>query len=413
MKITKAIIIDPRNAGSSGDMFLSVFLDLFEDKNSLNELVELINKKFKANMSVDPQKINKKSIHSTHLSISIENDIEKKHAKDLMIYCKMVLEELEISDKAKKLAEKMLMTLFEAESKVHGEDIEELHLHETASLDTILDIIGTVLLLERNNALERIFIGLPVNVGSGFVTFSHGKMAVPPPAVLEILKAKEYPFFSDEVDGELLTPTGAAILTNLVTKKLQSLPPVKIDKIGYGAGNKDLENRSNVIRVMSAEFEDDSTKNYLMMLETHLDDVTGELLGGVMKKLYANHALDVSYYSLFMKKNRPAYALRVICDEDNSSELAKIIMQELGTLGVRESRFARYELERRVITREFFIEKKKFKCRFKERILDGKVIGAKPEFDDMITIHEETNIPLVDLENKLINFYNMGDEFCE
>ena len=132
-----------------------------------------------------------------------------------------------------------------------------------------------------------------------------------------------------------------------------------------------------------------------------------------MKKLYDHQALDVSYYSLVMKKNRPAYALRVICNEDKSSELAELMMKELGTLGVRESRFARYELERRIVTKEFFIEKQKFKCRFKERLLNGEVIGAKPEFDDMMLIHEKTDIPLIDLENKLIYFYSMGDEFCE
>ncbi len=411
--MTKAIIIDPRNAGSSGDMFLSVFLDLFEDEVSLQELVELINKKFNSGMSVEVQKIQKKGIQSTHLQIEIENDIKKKHAKDLLSYCKMVLAELNITEKAAKLAEKMFMTLFEAESKVHGENIDELHLHETASLDTILDIIGTVFLLEKNNALDMSILGLPVNVGSGFVTFSHGKMAVPPPAVLEILKSKEYPFFSDEVDGELLTPTGATILTNLVNKKIQTLPPVKIQKIGYGAGNKEIPSRSNVIRVMEAEIEDEQSKNYLMMLETHLDDVTGELLGGIMKKLLENQALDVSYYPLLMKKNRPAYCLRVICEEDKSPELANMIMKELGTLGVRENRFARYELERRVVTKKFFIEEKKFECRYKERILNGEVIGVKPEYEDVIAISEETNIPLIDLESKLVNFYHIGDEFCE
>ena len=408
-----AIIIDPRNAGSSGDMFLSVFLDMFEDMETIDYLVQVMNKVFDSNLSVKPQKIVKGGINSTHLTIEIEKDIESKHATDLLSYCKSVLAELEISQKASNLAEKVLMTLFEAESKVHGEEIEKLHLHETASLDTILDIVGTILLLEKNKVLDYQYLGLPVNVGSGFVTFSHGKMSVPPPAVLEILRSKNYPFFSDEVDGELLTPTGAAILTNLVSKPLHQLPPIEIDTIGYGSGNKNLPNRANVIRVLKGQISDEKSKNYLMMLETHLDDISGEILGGVMNNLFDNDALDVSYYPIFMKKNRPAYVLRVICDEDKSSKLANIIMKELGTLGVRENRFARYELERRIVTKEFFIETKKFKCRYKERLLDGKVIGAKPEYDDVVHIHKETDIPIIDLENKLINFYHMGDEFCE
>lgn len=411
--MTEIIILDPRNAGSSGDMFLSLFIDLFDDNKTIEILVEKINEVFKSQMTVQSLKINKNGIHSTELTIDIENDIEKKHASDLLTSFKLILSKLEISDRAAQLAEKILMTLFEAEAKVHAEEIEKLHLHETASLDTILDILGTVLLLDRNNAIDKQFLGLPVNVGSGFVTFSHGKMAVPPPAVNEILRSKNYPFFSDEIQGEMLTPTGAAILTNLVSKTIHSLPPIEVKKIAYGAGSKDLENRPNVIRAMLGQVREENSKNYLTMLETHLDDVTGEVLGGMMKKLFEYQALDVSYYPIFMKKNRPAYVLRVICEEDNSSKLAQLIMKDLGTLGVRESRFARYELERRIITKEFFIEKKRFKCKFKERLFDGEVIGVKPEFNDLLTIHEETKIPLAELENRLINFYHMGDEFCE
>ncbi|MBY9001933.1 MAG: nickel pincer cofactor biosynthesis protein LarC, partial [Candidatus Heimdallarchaeota archaeon] len=319
-----------------------------------------------------------------------------------------VLDNLDVSVAAKNKAQEMLTLLFQAESRVHDETIEKLHLHETASVDTILDIVGTIWLLEKHGLLNIPIYGLPVNVGSGFITFSHGKVSVPPPAVLEILQKLEYPFFSDEVEGELLTPTGIILLGGLVSNQINQLPPLRVQKIGYGAGNKDLPSRSNVLRILLVDLQQESTKHYLSMLETHLDDVTGEILGGIVNELMNQGALDVSYYPLIMKKNRPAWCLRVICDEDKSSLLAKNIMKELGTLGVREGRFGRYELERRVITKKIIIKGKSFTCRFKERMLDGEIVGVKPEFEDIASIATETKIPINELEIKLVNLYYEG-----
>ncbi|MCE7749687.1 MAG: nickel pincer cofactor biosynthesis protein LarC [Candidatus Heimdallarchaeota archaeon] len=409
----KALVIDPRNAGCSGDMFLSVLIDLFDDIETLDELVEIMKKSLKVDFSLERIPVIKKGIKSTSIQIDIKKDIEQKHATEIQDLFKAVLKELKLSEKAQNTALKMLTTLFEAESLVHGEKIEKLHLHETASLDTILDIIGTVLLLEKHEFLDVPIYGLPANVGSGFVTFSHGKMAIPPPAVVEILKASDYMFFSDDAKGELLTPTGAIILTVLTSNKINKIPPIKIKGIGYGAGQKDLPNRSNVLRILSVEIDEKQEVHYLSMLETHIDDVSGELLGGIVNKLLEQGALDVSYYPLIMKKNRPAYSLRVICEEDQASDLAFMIMKELGTLGVRESRFGRYELERKIVKKKFFIEGDIYECKYKERFLNDEIIGVKPEYEDVVSISEKTGIPLIELEVKLINFYHLEDEYCE
>ncbi|MHA1345884.1 MAG: nickel pincer cofactor biosynthesis protein LarC [Candidatus Heimdallarchaeaceae archaeon] len=407
--MSKALIIDPRIAGASGDMFLSSILDLTDGKSILLELVDKINSTLSTKMTVEINKILKKGINSTHLVINIEEDLTSHHAADLLVSLQKVLAETELTDGAKVIAENMLNFLFKAESKVHGEPLDKLHLHETASVDTILDIVGTIVLMEKNGLLDIPILGLPVNVGSGFVTFSHGKMSVPPPAVLEVLQELDYPFFSDEVKGELLTPTGIILLGELVNKQITQLPPIRVRKIGYGAGNKDLSERSNVLRLLLVDLEEESSKHYLSMLETHLDDVSGEILGGIVSKLMDKGALDVSYYPLIMKKNRPAWCLRVICDEDIASILAKFIMKELGTLGVREDRFGRYELERRVVTKNINLKGKSFECRFKERMLDGEIIGVKPEFEDITYISNELKIPINELEIILINQYYKGD----
>jgi uncharacterized protein (TIGR00299 family) protein len=412
-KLKEALLIDPRLAGCSGDMFLSTLLDLVENKESLSNLVNIINSSLNTDFSFEFDKQNKKGINAGKIQIQIEKDIDFNDVTKIKDSFNEILQKLQLSEEANKLAKSIFQTLITAESKVHGEDEDQLHLHETASLDTIFDILGSVVLLDSNNFIESPILGLPVNTGSGLITIAHGKVTVPPPAVLRILEEKNYISFSDEVKGEMLTPTGAAILTNLVTKQITQLPPLKIEKIGYGAGTKDLPDRANVLKIIQVKIGEDSKKHYLSMLETHLDDVSGEMMGGIIPILLENGALDVAYYPLIMKKNRPSWCLRVICEEQDASEIAYLIMKELGTLGVRENRFGRYELERSVVSKKFFIDDKIIECRFKVRMLDGKRLGVKPEYEDLIKIRKITKFSLVELEKKLVEMYFLEDEQCE
>ncbi|NPD89835.1 MAG: nickel pincer cofactor biosynthesis protein LarC [Asgard group archaeon] len=412
-KLKQALLIDPRLAGCSGDMFLSTLLDLVENKEPLDNLVKIINSNLNTSFNYKFDKQTKKGIKAGKIQIEIEKDIDFNNVIKIKEAFNAILQKLQSSDEANNLAKDIFQTLISAESKVHGKDEEKLHLHETASLDTIFDILGTVLLLEANNFIGAPILGLPVNTGSGLITITHGKVTVPPPAVLRILEEKNYISFSDEIKGEMVTPTGAAILTNLVTKQITQLPPLKIEKIGYGAGTKDLPDRANVMKIIQIELEEDSKKHYLSMLETHLDDVSGEMLGGIMPILLENGALDVAYYPLIMKKSRPSWCLRVICEEQDASEIAYLMMKELGTLGVRENRFGRYELERSIVSKKFPIENQIVECRFKERMLDSKILGVKPEYEDLIKIRKITKLPLIELEKKLIEMYYLEDEHCE
>lgn len=412
-KLKQALIIDPRLAGCSGDMFLSTLLNLVESKESLTKLVEIINTNLKTDFSYDFTEISKKGIKAGKINIEIKTDIDFNQVEKINEAFEKILQKLQLSDDARNLAKEIFQTLINAESEVHGVGVEKLHLHETASLDTFFDILGSVLLLERNNFIGIPILGLPVNTGSGMIKIAHGKVTIPPPAVLKILENKDYIHFSDEVVGEMLTPTGAAILTNLVETQISQLPPIRIKKIGYGAGTKDLPDRANVLKIILVELEEETSKHYLSMLETHLDDVSGEMLGGIFPILMEEGALDVSYYPLIMKKNRPSWCLRIICEEEHSSKIAYLIMKELGTLGVRENRFGRYELDRKVVKKKFFFENQVVECRFKERLLEGKILGVKPEYEDLIKIRKITKLPLVELEKKLIELFYLEDEQCE
>lgn len=401
----KALIVDPRLAGCSGDMFLSAFINLIDNNNILDEVILKINQLFQTGLEVKTHIISKKGIKSTHLELKIDQDIKIRHATEIADLMDKLMINLDITVNTKKLANSMLNALFQAESAVHNTPIEKLHLHETASIDTILDIAGTAYIIEKAGLSNVPILGLPVNTGSGFINIAHGTVSVPPPAVLEILKNSDYTFFSDNVKGELLTPTGVAILATIVSKQITDFPPITISKIGYGAGTKELESRANVLRLILADIPDEESKHYLTMLETHLDDVSGEILGGIVSNLLEMGALDVSYYPLIMKKNRPGWTLRIICDDDKSSELALYVMKELGTLGVREKRFARYELERRIVEKKVIIDNKEYICRYKERILNNEIIGAKPEYEDLAKISKELKIPIIELEKELLRQY--------
>ncbi|UJG43918.1 MAG: nickel pincer cofactor biosynthesis protein LarC [Candidatus Heimdallarchaeum endolithica] len=400
----EVIIIDPRLAGASGDMLLASIVDLVGEKHLL-EFIEQLNEYFKTGISININRIKKKGLNSIYLELAINRDIPYNHVVDLKRELNGFLEYLPISSVAKSKIKETFQLIFKAESIVHNEPLETLHLHETASIDTFLDIVGFYYLLEKNNLLHVPFLCLPINTGSGFVEFSHGKVSVPAPAVSEIARAKRLLVFSDQTEGELLTPTGIAIIASVITKQIEVLPPIIIKKIARGAGTKNLKNKANVLTLFYSDIPEDESKHCLSVLETHVDDVSGEILGSIVSLLLEKGALDVSYYPLVMKKNRPAWNLRIICEKEKASELAHFVMLELGTLGVRETIVTRYELERQITVKKVEIKGKTFECRFKERMIKGEIVGAKPEYEDIKRISQETEIPLIDLEKQLIKQY--------
>ncbi|MHA1852825.1 MAG: nickel pincer cofactor biosynthesis protein LarC [Candidatus Heimdallarchaeaceae archaeon] len=406
----KGLIFDPQIGGCSGDMFISALIDLTNDTETLEELVSVINTITEAKLSFSAEKLVTKGISATKLQIFIEKDLHIHHGTELIDLAEEILSKLGVSSKAHDIVKRSFALLLKAESIVHGKSIDEVHLHETASIDTLFDIIGVILLLEKNNLLESPKLGLPVNVGTGTIKIAHGVVSVPPPAVAKILELSKYPFFSDGTKGELLTPTGAVLLCSLSTSVTEYIEPCVAEGIGYGVGTKELSQRANVFRILQVSFRDEIDFAHHTMLETHLDDVSGEILGALVDKLLSNNALDVAYYPIFMKKNRPAYNLRVICRDKDAKDLAILLIKETGTLGVRLTRLGRYEVKRRIEEHTVQFNNLEFRCRIKVREINDEVIGYKPEFKDLQEIAKATGIPLLTVEKEVLSQINRSSQ---
>ncbi len=253
-----------------------------------------------------------------------------------------VIDNSGISDGAKDLAKRIFMRVAKAESKVHNEPLDKVHFHEVGAIDSIIDIIGTAICIDMLKP-DRIFASV-VNDGHGFIMCQHGQISVPVPATAQIFADSDVVSRQIDVDTELVTPTGAAIIAELA-ESYGNMPAMSVEKIGYGAGKKDIR-IPNVLRVSMGELMDDNCIEHAAVLETNIDDATGEIMGYTMERLFDAGAKDVFYSPIFMKKNRPAYKLTVICDVKDTDIMEDIIFTETTTIGIRRRIEQRTCLER-------------------------------------------------------------------
>ena len=299
-----------------------------------------------------------------------------------------IIDESKLDDKVKDLAKRIFLRVAKAESKVHGKPIEEVHFHEVGAIDSIIDIVGTAILINKINP-DRIISSI-VNDGYGFIECAHGTMSVPVPATSEIFASSNVKFRQIDVDTELVTPTGAAIISELA-EDFTTLPAMVTEKIGWGAGFKDLK-IPNILKVYLGNMEE-KNDNFVVM-ETNIDDTSGEVLGYTEEVLFENGALDVFFTPIFMKKNRPAYRLTVACKKEDMYKLQNIIFRETTTIGIRYRFESRTELEREVID----IDTKYGKIKVKKVVNNGEIY-IYPEYESLKKIAKEKNIPIKDLYN--------------
>ena len=235
------------------------------------------------------------------------------------------------------------------EAGIHNVPVEEVHFHELGAIDTIIDIVGTVFALETLK-IERVYSS-PLAVGSGTVKTAHGILPVPAPATLQILANAGAPIInappSENPPGELLTPTGAVLITSLATGF--KLPNLKVEKVGYGAGNKQFQTWPNVVRIWIGEETGGGNDEGLVLLETNIDDMNPQIYGFLMERLFAEKAADVWFTPIQMKKNRPAIMLSVLAPSSLESKLSEIIMKETSTLGIRSRTVSRHMAHREII----------------------------------------------------------------
>jgi uncharacterized protein (TIGR00299 family) protein len=276
--------------------------------------------------------------------------------------------------------------------------IEQVHLHEVGALDSIVDIVGTVYGMEWVGA-DRIVCS-PLNVGSGMVESAHGLFPVPAPATVKLLG--EAPVYAAGPPNELVTPTGALIATTFASS-FGPLPPMSIERVGYGAGSRDLPRTPNVLRVLIGRPLDgvQAGTERVTVIECEIDDMNPQIYGVVMERLYAAGALDVFYIPVQMKKNRPGTLLTVIGPPDRSAELARIVFAETTTIGLRHCEVERECLQREIVT----VETPLGAVRFKIARRDGHVMNAMPELEDCVKLAAAHDLAVKEVQAIAIRAY--------
>ena len=292
-----------------------------------------------------------------------------------------MIDGLAVSDQVKANAKAVYALIAEAESQVHGHPVSDIHFHEVGTVDAVADVVGVCLLMEEIGA-ESI-VASPVHVGSGYVRCMHGILPVPAPATALILNG--VPTYGGQVQGELCTPTGAALLKHFVSQ-FGDRPVMTTQAIGYGMGKKDFE-RANCLRAFLGER--DGAREEITKLECNLDDMTGEEIGFAMERLFQAGARDVYTQFIGMKKSRPGMLLSVICLPQDADRLAAVIMKHTTTLGIRRQDLSRYVLNRAIET----VETPYGAVRVKTASGIG-VQRRKAEYDDLAQIAEKQDIPL-------------------
>jgi pyridinium-3,5-bisthiocarboxylic acid mononucleotide nickel chelatase len=392
------IVIDPQIAGISGDMLLSSLIDLGADKNKIIDGIKKT-EKFLSNSTIkkiDFQKNQKHGITSTKLILEIDENISKRKGIEIKRAILDSVNELNLSIKAKTFAESCINSLISSESKIHGINEDSVHFHEASSIDTLVDIVGVTIACENLKLFEEKIVCLPVSVGGGTVSFSHGTMSNPASAILQIFKNSNLNIQGNDAKEELTTPTGACILANLTNNPIKYYPSMNITSIGYGAGQKDFDAFSNVLKIIQG-IENNSERDLVKILETNIDDVSGEILGHLIEKIMDQGAKDVSIYPGITKKGRPTNLVCVICDESIVDIIIDTLVLETGTLGIRISDSNRVIVPRTNHKFSLTFNDKSFEVNYKKSAYKGKT-HFKIEFDDLKNISNSLDKSIVDVE---------------
>ena len=397
---SKIVVIDCQVAGVSGDMILGALLDLGASANKVTSAIKsLENTDFGyQNVTVNIKRVMRKEFQATKVNVTAKSK-SRIEGKQLIKIVEKTAQTLKLSKPAKQFASKVIRTLVDAESALHGVHFADAHLHEVALVDTAAEIIGSAVAMEDLSFFDSKIVATPVSVGGGLFRFSHGTTSSPAPATLAIFQSKNFPIKGGPIESELATPTGAAIIVNLANEASRFYPEMAPLKVGYGAGEKEFSEIPNVLRIVTGKtLEAKTTEDQIAVLETNIDDVPGEIVGHAVDKLLAEGAKDVSIIPMFTKKNRPGQIVKVIADQKDAQHLSQILINETGTLGVRF-----YFCKRHVVTREVCsinLEINGSKERVKAKVSKnskGIIVRIKPEYEDLKGLAEKTGKPLREL----------------
>jgi uncharacterized protein (TIGR00299 family) protein len=392
-------------AGASGDMILGALVGVGVDPRSLLEQLALLKV---SGYEVNFERVDRSGISATHARVRTGEERAHRHLSDIL----KIIYESGLPDEVKERAARIFSRLAEAEARVHNLPVERIHFHEVGALDAIIDVAGACIgfgLL----GVER-FVSSALHVGSGMVEMAHGRFPVPPPAVAEILK--DAPVYSSDIVGELVTPTGAAIIST-VCREFGPLPMMKIERTGYGAGTREYVKFPNVLRLMLGEdtavSADASGEEQLLVVETNIDDMSPQVYGYLMEEALRLGALDCYFTPVQMKKNRPGVLISILCRLSERDAMCELLLAETTTLGVRYLEVKRRSLSRSIVK----VETEYGAIDVKVASLDGRFVKQMPEYEQCRAAAAKFGVALLAVEQaardsylKLSNARNEMDE---
>lgn len=367
-------------AGASGDMTLGALVDAGADPRALIEQLQLLDV---PGYEVSFETVDRSGISATRAHVRLTTH---EHQHRHLSHIHKIIFASRLSDGVKKRAAEIFGRLAEAEARVHNQPVERIHFHEVGALDAIVDVVGACIGFELLG-VER-FVSSPLHVGSGMVEMAHGRFPIPPPAVAELLR--DAPVYATEIVGELVTPTGAAIIST-VSESFGPLPRMKVGATGYGAGSREYERFPNVLRVVVGETEAAAVETEkLLVIETNVDDASPQIVGHVMEQALGRGALDCYFTPVQMKKNRPGVLISILCAREQREAMLDVLFSETTTIGVRF-----HEVERQALARETVAVETEFGAiDIKVARFDGRVNSATPEYEQCRAAAHKFNLPL-------------------
>ena len=403
---SKIVIVDCQVAGVAGDMMLGALLDLGASKDKVISAIMCLESSEYGynNVAVSVEHVMRKGFRATKVDVTAEGKTPKD-GHQLVEIVEKTAEKIVLSAKAKRFASNVILTLVEAEANLHGHHLAEAHLHEVGLVDTAAEILGSAVAMDDLGFFDAKIVATPVSVGGGLFQFSHGTVSSPSPAALAIFQSKNFPIKGGPVESELATPTGASLIVNLANEVNRFYPEMAPLKVGYGAGGKDFPEIPNVLRiVMGKSLENYLIQDQIAVLETNVDDVSGEIVGHTIDRLISEGAKDVSVIPMLTKKNRPGQIIKVFADQKDANRLSRVLIEETGTLGVRAYLCERHIINRESRSVEILVGGTKEIVSVKiAKDSNGSIIRIKPEYEDLKKLAEKTKKPLRELSEMAVS----------
>jgi uncharacterized protein (TIGR00299 family) protein len=389
-------------SGISGDMVLGALIDA---GLPFDELTRALGSLAVSGYGIDATKVLRAGVSATKFSVREHDDHDghgnhdhhrHSHAHRSLLEISALIDGSALSAAGRERAKALFRRLAEAEAAIHQMPVDQVHLHEVGAVDSIIDIVGAVFGLEWFGA--DTIVCSPLNVGGGTVSSAHGVLPVPAPATVRLLG--DAPIYGGQVQQELVTPTGALIATSYA-RSFGRIPPMTIDRAGYGAGDRDFPQTPNVLRVLVGRKADHGQVDRVTMIECEIDDMNPQIFGVAMERLYAAGALEVFYVPVQMKKNRPGTLLTVVSPPELRAGLSEIIFRETTTIGLRYHDVDRECLQREILT----VDTPVGAVRFKIAWHGGRVINVAPEFEDIARLAAANNLSAKDVQALAVRAY--------